>query len=97
LRSVGTIILAASTPNIITVNPAVPAKNLAELVALARKEPLSYASSGIGTTTHLTMERLKTAPASTAVSRGGAESVSSKAGIRSTTDIAREVYAKLNK
>ncbi len=55
------VILAASTPNIITVNPAVPAKNLGELVALARKEPLSYASSGIGTTTHLTMERLKTA------------------------------------
>lgn len=55
------IILAASTPNIITVNPAVPAKNLTELIALARKEPLSYASSGIGTTTHLTMERLKTA------------------------------------
>ncbi len=55
------VILAASTPNIITVNPAVAAKNLAELVALARKEPLSYASSGIGTTTHLTMERLKTA------------------------------------
>ena len=55
------VILAASTPNIITVNPAIPAKNLAELIALARKEPLSYASSGIGTTTHLTMERLKTA------------------------------------
>ena len=55
------VILAASTPNIITVNPAVAAKNLTELVALARKEPLSYASSGIGTTTHLTMERLKTA------------------------------------
>ena len=55
------VILAASTPNIITVHPAVAAKNLTELVALARKEPLSYASSGIGTTTHLTMERLKTA------------------------------------
>lgn len=55
------VILAASTPNIITVNPAVPAKNLTELVALARKEPLAYASSGIGTTTHLSMERLKTA------------------------------------
>lgn len=55
------VILGASTPNIITVNPAVPARNLAELVALARKEPLAYASSGIGTTTHLSMERLKTA------------------------------------
>jgi tripartite-type tricarboxylate transporter receptor subunit TctC len=56
-----TVVMAASTPNIITVNPAVPANNLAELIALARREKLSYASSGIGTTTHLTMERLKTA------------------------------------
>ncbi len=55
------VALGPSTPNIITVNPAVPAKNLAELIELARKQPLSYASSGIGTTTHLSMERLKTA------------------------------------
>jgi tripartite-type tricarboxylate transporter receptor subunit TctC len=55
------VILAPSTPNIITVNPAVPAKNLQELIALAKKEKLSYASSGIGTTTHLSIERLKTA------------------------------------
>jgi len=55
------VILGPSTPNIITVNPAVPAKNLQELVALARKDRLSYASSGIGTTTHLSMERIKMA------------------------------------
>jgi tripartite-type tricarboxylate transporter receptor subunit TctC len=55
------VILAPSTPNIITVHPSVPAKNLKELLALARKEKLSYASSGIGTTTHLSMERLKMA------------------------------------
>jgi tripartite-type tricarboxylate transporter receptor subunit TctC len=54
------VMLGPSTPNIITVNPAVPAKNLQELVALARKDKLSYASSGIGTTTHLSMERIKT-------------------------------------
>ncbi|HEV7476947.1 MAG TPA: tripartite tricarboxylate transporter substrate-binding protein, partial [Burkholderiales bacterium] len=54
------VILGPSTPNIITVNPAVPAKNLQELIELARKEKLSYASSGIGTTTHLSMERIKT-------------------------------------
>ena len=55
------VILGPTTPNIITVNPAVPAKNLKELVELARKEKLSYASSGIGTTTHLSMERIKLA------------------------------------
>ena len=55
------VILGPSTPNIITVNPAVPVKNLQELVALARKEKLSYASSGIGTTTHLSVERIKKA------------------------------------
>ena len=53
--------LGPRTPNIITVNPASPVKNLKELVELARKEPLNYASSGIGTTTHLSMERLKAA------------------------------------
>jgi tripartite-type tricarboxylate transporter receptor subunit TctC len=61
LKDFVAVALGPSTPNIITVNPAVPAKNLAELIDLARKQPLSYASSGIGTTTHLTMERLKTA------------------------------------
>ncbi len=55
------VILAPSTPNIITVNPAVPVNNLQELIALARKQQLSYASSGIGTTTHLSMERIKMA------------------------------------
>jgi len=53
------VILGPSTPNIITVNPSVPARSLQELIELARKEQLSYASSGIGTTTHLSMERVK--------------------------------------
>ncbi len=55
------VAFAASTPNIITVNPAVPATNLKELIEVARKQPIAYASSGIGTTTHLSMERLKAA------------------------------------
>jgi tripartite-type tricarboxylate transporter receptor subunit TctC len=55
------VILGPNTPNVITVHPAVPVKNLQELVGLARKEKLSYASSGIGTTTHLSMERIKMA------------------------------------
>src|SRR5688572_13198155 len=55
------IILGPSTPNLIAVNPRVPAKTLQELVELARRETLSYASSGFGTTTHLSMERIKAA------------------------------------
>ena len=60
IKDFAPVLLGPSTPNIITVNPSVPAKNLQELVELARKEKLSYASSGIGTTTHLSMERIKT-------------------------------------
>jgi tripartite-type tricarboxylate transporter receptor subunit TctC len=55
------LVLGPRTPNIITVNPATPAKDLKELIELAKKEKLSYASSGIGTTTHLSIERLKMA------------------------------------
>jgi tripartite-type tricarboxylate transporter receptor subunit TctC len=61
IKDFAAVALAASTPNIITVHPSVPANNLAELLDLAKKQPLAYASSGIGTTTHLSMERLKTA------------------------------------
>jgi tripartite-type tricarboxylate transporter receptor subunit TctC len=55
------VILAASTPNVITVHPSVPAKNLRELIELARKQPLAYATPGIGTTSHLATERIKSA------------------------------------
>ena len=55
------VALGPKTPNIFTANPGVPVKSLPELVELAKKSPLNYASSGIGTTTHLSMERLKTA------------------------------------
>jgi len=43
-------------PNILVVNPHLPSKTVAELVALARAKPgqLSFATSGIGSTNHLT-------------------------------------------
>jgi tripartite-type tricarboxylate transporter receptor subunit TctC len=53
------LILAASTPNAISVHPSVPAKNLQELIRLARQHPLAYATPGIGTSPHLSMERIK--------------------------------------
>ena len=51
----------AVVPNVLVVHPSVPVKNLAELVALAKKEPgkLNYASLGNGTAAHLGMEMLK--------------------------------------
>ena len=55
------VALGPSTPNIITVHPSLPVTSIKELIAYAKKEKLSYASSGIGTTTHLSMERVKIA------------------------------------
>jgi len=57
------ISLMAMSPYLLVVNPSLPAKNLGELVALAKKQPgkLNYASAGIGSTTHLAMEMLKLA------------------------------------
>ena len=51
----------ASTPNILVVNPSVKANSLKELVALAKAEPgkLTFASAGIGSTSHLCGETLK--------------------------------------
>jgi tripartite-type tricarboxylate transporter receptor subunit TctC len=52
------ITLVAEVRNILLVHPAVPAKNVKELVALARKNPgkLNYGSGGVATTTHITPE-----------------------------------------
>ncbi|MBO9650418.1 MAG: tripartite tricarboxylate transporter substrate binding protein [Variovorax sp.] len=47
-------------PNVIVVHPSVPAKSMKEFIELARssKEPMTYASSGVGTSSHLTGELL---------------------------------------
>lgn len=47
--------LIARSPNLVLVNPAVPARSVADLIALAKKQPgqLDFASTGIGTSTHL--------------------------------------------
>ena len=50
----------ASTPNLLVVNNAVPAKNVKELIELARTTPLNFGSSGSGTSIHLSGELFNT-------------------------------------
>ena len=50
----------ASTPNMLVVNNSVPAKNVRELIALAKKTPLNFGSSGSGTSIHLSGELFNT-------------------------------------
>jgi len=52
------IILAATAPNVLVVNPAVGAKTVAELVKIAKARPgkLNFPSSGNGGVSHLSME-----------------------------------------
>ena len=61
LKDFAPVALGPRTPNIFTVPAASPYKTLPELVVDAKNGKLAYASSGIGTTTHLSMERLKAA------------------------------------
>lgn len=55
------ITLAAKAPNVLIVNPSVPAKTLTEFIALAKKQPgkLTYGTPGIGTSPHMCMELFK--------------------------------------
>jgi len=50
----------ATSPNVLTAHPSVPAKSLTELIALARAKPgeVSFASTGIASVGHLTGELL---------------------------------------
>ncbi|MBX3650897.1 MAG: tripartite tricarboxylate transporter substrate binding protein [Burkholderiales bacterium] len=61
LKDFAPVTLIADQPSIIAVNPKVPAKTLAELIALFKKEPGKYAfgSAGNGTASHLANELFK--------------------------------------
>ena len=55
------VTMVASTPNIIVVNPSVPAKDLKELIALAKSQPgkLNFGSTSLGGSPHMSAELLK--------------------------------------
>jgi len=50
------VVQGPTTPNLISVHPSVKANTLQEVIAFARSAPVSYASSGTGTTPHLDAE-----------------------------------------
>jgi tripartite-type tricarboxylate transporter receptor subunit TctC len=52
------VAVMAKQANLLFVNPGLPAKNVAEFIALARGAKMSFASPGSGTTPHLTAENL---------------------------------------
>lgn len=56
------IALMVSAPNMLAINPKIPATNMAELIAYAKKNPgkLTYISAGSGTSPHMAGELLKT-------------------------------------
>ena len=52
------IALTGVVPHALVVTNALPAKTLPEFLVLARSKPLSVATAGVGSSTHLTLERL---------------------------------------
>ena len=61
LRDFAPVSLFAKIPYVLVVHPSVPAKTLKQLIAIVRAQPgkLTYASSGIGGTSHLAGELFK--------------------------------------
>ncbi|HET6491458.1 MAG TPA: tripartite tricarboxylate transporter substrate binding protein [Burkholderiales bacterium] len=58
MRDLAPISQAIAAPNILVVHPSLPVKTVKELIALAKKRPgeLNFASAGLGTNPHLSME-----------------------------------------
>lgn len=61
VRDFAAISMASSYPFVLVAHPALPVKNVKELVALAKAKPnsLDYSSAGTGTMSHMAMEMLR--------------------------------------
>lgn len=61
IRDFAPLSLCVTTPLFLAVHPSVPAKNVSELIALAKRQPgkLTFASGGNGSSNHLAGELLK--------------------------------------
>jgi tripartite-type tricarboxylate transporter receptor subunit TctC len=58
VKSFDTVTLVAAAPNVLVVNPAMSAKSVEDLIALAKQQPgrLNFASAGNGSSSHLAGE-----------------------------------------
>jgi tripartite-type tricarboxylate transporter receptor subunit TctC len=63
IKDFAAVTLVASSPNVVSVNPSVPAKSMQELIALIKASPgkYSYAGPGVGSTPHLAGEQFRLA------------------------------------
>jgi len=61
IKDLSPVTLIAGVPQVLAVNPAVPAKSVKELIALAKQSPgkLSYSSAGVGSPFHIAGELFK--------------------------------------
>jgi len=61
LKDFEPIALTSYVPHAIIVTNSLPAKTLPEMIALSKQHPVTMASSGVGSATHMTIERFKAA------------------------------------
>jgi tripartite-type tricarboxylate transporter receptor subunit TctC len=63
IKDFAPVTLVAASPNVVAVNPSVPAKTVTELVQLIRDNPgkYSFAGPGVGSTPHLSGEQFRLA------------------------------------
>ena len=85
LKDLEPLTLAVTTPNVLVAHPSFPANNVKELIAYAKKNPgkVSYASSGTGSSDHLSAELFKLQTGTFGVHvpyRGGAAAMSDLMG-----------------
>ncbi|MGZ5829457.1 MAG: Bug family tripartite tricarboxylate transporter substrate binding protein [Xanthobacteraceae bacterium] len=61
LKDFAAVALTSYVPHAIIVNNKLAAKTVGELVALSKSKPINIATSGVGSATHMTLERFKAA------------------------------------
>src|SRR5690348_4648052 len=61
LKDFAPVALTSYVPHCIALHPSVEAKTLGDLIALSKAKPVNIATSGVGSATHLTLERFNAA------------------------------------